>query len=48
MCPASFSDRKPTAELTIRSKTKPSLVGINPYNYYVDRNSDDNLFAVEG
>jgi ABC-2 type transport system permease protein len=35
-------------KLTIRSKAKPAIVGIDPYNYYVDRNSDDNLFAVEG
>jgi len=32
--------------LTLRSKRKPLFAGIDPYNYYIDRNSDDNLIAV--
>jgi len=32
--------------LTIRTKAKPLFAGVDPYNYYVDRNSDDNLIAV--
>jgi len=27
--------------------TKPTLVGIHPYNKLIDRNPDDNLIAVE-
>jgi len=27
--------------------TKPTLVGIDPYNKLIDRNPDDNLIAVE-
>jgi len=32
--------------LTLHSKAKPLFAGVDPYNYYVDRNSDDNLVAV--
>ena len=32
--------------LTLRSKRKPTFAGVDPYNFYVDRNSDDNLMAV--
>ena len=32
--------------LTIHSKARPLFAGVDPYNYYVDRNSDDNLIAV--
>jgi hypothetical protein len=26
---------------------KPAFVGVDPYNFYIDRNSDDNLVAVD-
>ena len=38
--------RDGTQRLTLRSKQKPLFAGVDPYNYYVDRNSDDNLVAV--
>jgi ABC-2 type transport system permease protein len=33
--------------ITLASKTKPSFAGVDPYNFYVDRNSDDNVRAVD-
>ena len=33
-------------KVTLRSKAKPTFAGIDPYNYYVDRNSDDNVKDV--
>ena len=32
--------------ITLHSKAKPTFAGIDPYNFYVDRNSDDNVRAV--
>jgi aminopeptidase N len=32
--------------VTLRSREKPTFAGIDPYNFYVDRNSDDNVRAV--
>jgi aminopeptidase N len=32
--------------ITIRSSRKPAFAGVDPYNFYVDRNSDDNVRAV--
>ena len=32
--------------LMLHSKAKPAFAGVDPYNYYVDRNSDDNLKDV--
>ena len=32
--------------ILVRSAAKPSFVGVDPYNFYIDRNSDDNVFAV--
>jgi ABC-type transport system involved in multi-copper enzyme maturation permease subunit len=32
--------------LVIHTKVKPTFAGIDPYNFYVDRNSDDNVGAV--
>jgi ABC-2 type transport system permease protein len=26
---------------------KPAFAGIDPYNFYIDRDSDDNLAAVD-
>jgi aminopeptidase N len=33
-------------KLVIHTKVKPTFAGIDPYNFYVDRNSDDNVGAV--
>jgi len=32
----------------VHSKVKPGFAGVDPYNFYVDRNSDDNVKAVVG
>ena len=32
--------------LTFHSKARPAFAGVDPYNFYIDRNSDDNLVAV--
>ncbi len=32
--------------ITMKSKAKPAFAGIDPYNFYIDRDSDDNLVAV--
>ena len=32
--------------ITIHTKAKPTFAGVDPYNYYVDRNSDDNVKDV--
>lgn len=32
--------------IRIRSTRKPAIAGVDPYNFYVDRNSDDNLLNV--
>jgi ABC-2 type transport system permease protein len=32
--------------ITLKSKAKPTVVGVDPYNFYIDRNSDDNLIEV--
>ncbi len=34
--------------IKIISARKPEFVGIDPYNKYIDRNSDDNVIAVDG
>jgi ABC-2 type transport system permease protein len=33
-------------QIVVTSKTKPAFGGIDPYNYYIDRNSDDNVIDV--
>ncbi len=33
-------------KMTIHSKAKPSFAGVDPYNFYIDRNSDDNVKDV--
>jgi aminopeptidase N len=38
--------RDGSQRITIRSKAKPAFAGVDPYNYYVDRNSDDNVKEV--
>jgi ABC-2 type transport system permease protein len=35
-------------KIIIKSFTKPKRAGIDPYNFYIDRNSDDNLVDVTG
>ncbi len=32
--------------ITIASKAKPAFAGVDPYNFYIDRNSDDNVKEV--
>ena len=34
--------------ITLKSKRKPRFAGVDPYNFYVDRNSDDNVRPVDG
>ncbi|MGL5837870.1 MAG: ABC transporter permease/M1 family aminopeptidase [Sphingorhabdus sp.] len=34
--------------IVMMSKTKPKFAGIDPYNFYIDRNSDDNVVDVTG
>jgi ABC-2 type transport system permease protein len=38
--------RSGTQQLRIVSKEKPAFAGVDPYNKYVDRNSDDNVIDV--
>lgn len=33
--------------ITVVSKDKPAFAGVDPYNTYIDRNSDDNVVAVD-
>ena len=35
-----------TQTLTIHTAAKPAFAGVDPYNFYVDRNSDDNVKQV--
>ena len=37
-----------TQRITLHSKAKPTFAGVDPYNYYIDRNSDDNVRSVTG
>jgi ABC-type transport system involved in multi-copper enzyme maturation permease subunit len=43
-------ERRPLAsgrqQIVLRSARKPAFAGVDPYNYYIDRNSDDNLKEV--
>lgn len=32
--------------ITLKSKRKPTFAGVDPYNFYIDRNSDDNVKDV--
>lgn len=34
--------------IVVTSKIKPKFAGIDPYNFYIDRNSDDNVIDVTG
>ncbi len=33
--------------ITLKSKAKPAFAGIDPYNFHIDRNSDDNLIDAK-
>jgi ABC-type transport system involved in multi-copper enzyme maturation permease subunit len=35
-----------TQTIVIHSKAKPAFAGVDPYNFYIDRNSDDNVKEV--
>jgi hypothetical protein len=35
-----------TQQVVVHTARKPSFAGVDPYNYYVDRNSDDNVKEV--
>jgi ABC-2 type transport system permease protein len=39
--------RNGAQRITLKSKVKPGFAGVDPYNYYVDRNSDDNVRTVD-
>ena len=43
-------ERRPLAsgsqKIVLHSKAKPSFAGVDPYNFYIDRNSDDNVKDV--
>ncbi len=47
-----FMQRRPltsgTQKIRIVSKKRPVYAGVDPYNKYVDRNSDDNLVEITG
>ncbi|MGB5484058.1 M1 family aminopeptidase [Parasphingorhabdus sp.] len=36
-----------TQKIRIVTKKRPEFAGVDPYNKYIDRNSDDNIIAVE-
>lgn len=38
--------RNGSQRILVRSKQKPTFAGVDPYNFYIDRNSDDNVKSV--
>ena len=40
------ADSSGTQQIVVHSKAKPAFAGIDPYNFYIDRNSDDNVKEV--
>ena len=40
------ADRERNQEIIVHSAKKPAFAGVDPYNYYIDRNSDDNVKEV--
>lgn len=38
--------RSGAQKITVHTKEKPTFAGVDPYNYYIDRNSDDNVKEV--
>jgi len=47
-----FMERRPIAsgeqQIRLITTRKPAFAGVDPYNKYIDRNSDDNIVAVTG
>ncbi len=47
-----FIERRPVKsgeqQIRVISKRKPAFAGVDPYNKYIDRNSEDNVIAVTG
>ena len=41
-----YSLRNGTQQITVHSAKKPAFAGVDPYNFYIDRNSDDNVKDV--
>ena len=39
--------RSGAQRIMLNSKRKPAFAGVDPYNFYVDRNSDDNVRTVD-
>ncbi|MFN9633791.1 MAG: hypothetical protein ACK554_10105, partial [Erythrobacteraceae bacterium] len=39
--------RAGTQRVEIVTAKKPAFAGVDPYNFYIDRNSDDNVVAVD-
>ena len=33
-------------QIVVHSAVKPTFAGVDPYNFYIDRNSDDNVKSV--
>jgi aminopeptidase N len=38
--------RSGTQQIVVHSAKKPTFAGVDPYNFYIDRNSDDNVKEV--
>jgi ABC-2 type transport system permease protein len=38
--------RDGSQKIVLRSRRKPTFAGVDPYNFYIDRNSDDNVKPV--
>ena len=39
--------RDGSQKIALHSKRKPAFAGVDPYNFYIDRNSDDNVRVVD-
>ena len=39
--------RSGAQQIILTSSEKPAFAGVDPYNYYIDRDADDNLVAVD-
>jgi hypothetical protein len=38
--------RNGAQQIVLHSARKPTFAGVDPYNFYIDRNSDDNVKDV--
>jgi len=38
--------RSGVQKITLHTRAKPAFAGVDPYNFYIDRNSDDNVKDV--